>query len=115
LPRSVRSSWIRFEVIRDAPATVVPSGTPLFDTIATVIKEHDPGAIAVPYMIAGYTDGGPLSALGVKHYGFNPVKLPEGLDFGALYHGHDERIPEDGFRWGLSVLADLVERFCVVA
>ncbi len=108
------ANGIRFEVIRDAPATVVPSTTPLFETITNVIKEHDPGAIAVPYMISGYTDGGPLSALGVKHYGFNPVKLPEGLDFGALYHGHDERIPEDGFRWGLSVLADLVERFCVV-
>lgn len=106
---------IHFEVIRDAPATVVPSTTPLFETIAKVVKEHDQGAIAVPYMISGYTDGGPLSALGVKHYGFNPVRLPEGLDFGALYHGHDERIPEEGFRWGLSVLSDMVERFCVVA
>jgi acetylornithine deacetylase/succinyl-diaminopimelate desuccinylase-like protein len=105
---------IRFEVIREAPPNVVPRATPLFDTIAGVVKEHDPGAIAVPYLISGFTDGQPLSALGVKHYGFNPVRLPEGLDFAALYHGHDERIPEDGFRWGLSALADVIERFCVV-
>jgi acetylornithine deacetylase/succinyl-diaminopimelate desuccinylase-like protein len=106
---------LRFEVLQEAPANVVPRETPLFSEIAKVIREHDPGAIAVPYMIPGFTDGQPLSALGVKHYGFNPMKLPEGLDFGALYHGDDERIPEDGFRWGLSVLSDVIERFCVVA
>lgn len=105
---------VRFELIREAPPNVVPRATPLFGLIASVVKEHDAGAIAVPYLISGFTDAQPLSALGVKQYGFNPVRLPESLDFAALYHGHDERIPEDGFRWGLSVLMDLVERFCVV-
>jgi acetylornithine deacetylase/succinyl-diaminopimelate desuccinylase-like protein len=106
---------IRFEVLKEAPPNVVPRATPLFSTIAATVKEHDPGAIAVPYLIPGFTDGQPLSGLGVKHYGFNPVRLPAELDFGALYHGHDERIPEDGFRWGLSVLMDVIEKFCVVA
>jgi acetylornithine deacetylase/succinyl-diaminopimelate desuccinylase-like protein len=104
---------IRFEVLREAPPNVVPRKTPLFELISSVVREHDPGAEAVPYLISGFTDAQPLAALGIKQYGFNPVKLPEGLDFGALYHGHDERIPEDGFRWGVSVLADLLDRFCV--
>ncbi|HZV02609.1 MAG TPA: peptidase dimerization domain-containing protein, partial [Planctomycetota bacterium] len=105
---------LRFEVLREQPPNVVPERTPLFDMIDQVVKEHDPGAAAVPYLISGMTDGQPLSGLAIKHYGFNPVRLPEGLDFAALYHGDDERIPEDGFRWGLSVLSDLVERFCVL-
>jgi acetylornithine deacetylase/succinyl-diaminopimelate desuccinylase-like protein len=106
---------IRFEVIREAPPHVVPSETPLFDLMAKVVPEHDPGASAVPYMISGFTDGGPLATLGIKTYGFTPVRLPESLNFAALFHGNDERIPVDGFRWGVQVLCDVVERFCVVS
>jgi hypothetical protein len=29
-----------------------------------------------------------------------------------MYHGHDERIPVQGFAWGLRVLHDLVADFC---
>src|SRR5262249_23039039 len=87
---------LRFEVIREAPAHVVPHATPLFALLARTIAEHEPGAVAVPYMIPGFTDAQPLSLLGVKTYGFNPVRLPEELPFSRLYHGHDERIPLDG-------------------
>ncbi|MBI3725687.1 M20/M25/M40 family metallo-hydrolase [bacterium] len=104
---------IRIEVLREAPPHVVDSSTPLFDLLARTITEHDPGAVALPYMISGFTDAQPLSALRVKTYGFNPVRLPEGLDFASLYHAHDERIPLDGFRWGVSVLCSAVEAFCV--
>ena len=41
---------------------------------------------------------------------FNPAQV---LGHASLYHGHDERIPLDGFRWGVAVLCSVVERFCV--
>ena len=47
---------IRFELIREAPPNVVPRATPLFETIAATVEEHDPGAAAVPYLISGFTD-----------------------------------------------------------
>jgi hypothetical protein len=28
-----------------------------------------------------------------------------------MYHGHNERIPVDGFKWGLRVLFDVVSSF----
>jgi hypothetical protein len=28
-----------------------------------------------------------------------------------MYHGHNERIPVDGFRWGLRVLFEVVRDF----
>ena len=44
-------------------------------------------------------------------YGFSPVRLGPELDFTSMYHGHDERIPVDGFRWGQRVLYELVREF----
>jgi hypothetical protein len=34
------------------------------------------------------------------------------MSYTRLYHGHDERVPTDGFAWGLRVLFDLVNEFC---
>jgi len=34
------------------------------------------------------------------------------LKFSELFHGIDERIPEDGFHWGLGVLWEVVGSFC---
>ena len=42
-----------------------------------------------------------------------PREDARGLNYTSLYHGHDERIPIDGFAWGLRVLVDLVHEFCV--
>jgi len=45
--------------------------------------------------------------------GFSLVRLPEGFQFIDLMHGHDERMPEEGFFFGLRVLFDLVARLCI--
>ena len=44
-------------------------------------------------------------------YGFYPLRLPEDLDFAALFHGDDERIPVAGFHWGMEVLAGMLRNF----
>jgi acetylornithine deacetylase/succinyl-diaminopimelate desuccinylase-like protein len=33
------------------------------------------------------------------------------MPFGSLYHGNDERIPIDGFLWGLKLYARVVLEF----
>ena len=50
-----------------------------------------------------------LSDLGIIGYGFSPVKLPPDLDFFALFHGVDERIPVDGLRFGVKVLNEFLQ------
>ncbi|MCC6525672.1 MAG: hypothetical protein IT373_23685, partial [Polyangiaceae bacterium] len=50
--------------------------------------------------------------LGAVCYGFSPVRLGPELNFTAMYHGHDERIPVDGYLWGQRVLYELVREFC---
>jgi acetylornithine deacetylase/succinyl-diaminopimelate desuccinylase-like protein len=102
---------VELEVMRQAPPLVTePMRSPLFETISEVIAARDPGAIVVPYLTPGFTDGKCFSRLGTKWVGFTPVQLPRGLRFADLYHGNDERIPVAGLRWGAATLADVVCR-----
>lgn len=103
---------IDLEVVRRLPAVETTADTPLFATLSDAIRRADPEGIPVPFLIPGFTDGFAFSRNGTTYYGFAPVWLPEGLDFASLYHNVDERIPVDGFRWGLKVLDDAVRSFC---
>ena len=79
----------------------------LVEAMVQSLIAEDPDAIAVPYMMSGGTDNKALSELGIVGYGFTPLKLPPGLDFMALFHGVDERVPLDGLKYGVHVM----ERF----
>jgi acetylornithine deacetylase/succinyl-diaminopimelate desuccinylase-like protein len=103
---------LRVRILEEHEGQVFRTDTPLYDAIARIIEKHHPGAVAVPFMIPGFTDSHAYARLGATCYGFSPVKMPKGLNYTSLYHGHDERIPVDGFAWGLRVLIDLVSDFC---
>ena len=60
----------------------------------------------------GLTDAKSWSRLGTKCYGFVPLRLDAGVRFSDLFHGDDERVPLDGFRWGVKVLYEAVRDFC---
>ena len=49
-----------------------------------------------------------LAKLGITGYGFAPLKLPAHLDFPAMFHGVDERVPLDALVFGRRVLGDLL-------
>jgi acetylornithine deacetylase/succinyl-diaminopimelate desuccinylase-like protein len=103
-------------VMPSHPPTVSPAGTELFGILAAVVAEHHPGAVAVPSVIPGFTDAKFWSRLGTACYGFAPVRLEPGDgDFGAMFHGDDERVPVAGLQAGLRMLADAVARCCLPA
>jgi acetylornithine deacetylase/succinyl-diaminopimelate desuccinylase-like protein len=68
------------------------------------IRQEDPGARTIPYMLSGGTDAKAFSQLGMRCFGFAPLRLPPDLDFAALFHGVDERVPIDGLTFGTRVL-----------
>lgn len=103
---------VKINVFDHHDGTVFDADTPLYDTICDVLAERDPGGTPVPYMIPGFTDSFAYARLGATCYGFSPVKLGPELNFTRMYHGHDERIPVDGFKWGLRTLWDVVHGFC---
>jgi acetylornithine deacetylase/succinyl-diaminopimelate desuccinylase-like protein len=77
---------------------------PSIDAMAAALRAEDPAARAIPYTLSGGTDAKAFSTLGIRCYGFAPLRLPPTLDFGALFHGVDERVPLDGLQFGVRVL-----------
>ncbi|MBB5157603.1 M20/M25/M40 family metallo-hydrolase [Saccharopolyspora phatthalungensis] len=76
----------------------------IVDAMSAALLAEDPGAKALPYMMSGGTDAKSFSRLGMNCYGFAPLKLPADLDFSALFHGVDERVPVDSLKFGTRVL-----------
>ena len=76
----------------------------LVEAMNRSILEFDPEGIPVPYLMSGGTDNKALSELGIIGYGFSPLMLPPELDFMALFHGVDERVPIEGLKFGVNVL-----------
>ncbi|CAB4939877.1 MAG: M20/M25/M40 family metallo-hydrolase [Actinobacteria bacterium] len=76
----------------------------LVDAMCAALRAEDPGAIPVPYMLTGGTDAKAFSRLGIQCFGFSPLLLPANLDFSALFHGIDERVPIDALEFGVRVL-----------
>ena len=68
------------------------------------LQAEEPGAKAVPYCLSGGTDAKSFSRLGMRCFGFAPLRLPADLDFTGMFHGIDERVPVDALRFGVRVL-----------
>ena len=80
----------------------------LVDAMVAALHHEDPEATVLPYMLSGGTDNKSLSRLGITGYGFAPLRLPASLDFSAMFHGVDERVPVDALRFGTRVLDRLL-------
>src|SRR5581483_8508722 len=109
--RSIVGPEPKFELIKTAPPAETSPDTDLFRLIKRKVETADPGAIAIPWMTPGATDNKFYARLGANCYGFSPVRLKPHMPFGSLFHGNDERMPIDGFFWGLKVYAEVVLEF----
>ncbi|MDT0437515.1 MULTISPECIES: M20/M25/M40 family metallo-hydrolase [Streptomyces] len=76
----------------------------LVDAMQSALLAEDPAAKAIPYMLSGGTDAKSFDDLGIRGFGFAPLKLPPELDFAGMFHGVDERVPVDGLKFGVRVL-----------
>jgi acetylornithine deacetylase/succinyl-diaminopimelate desuccinylase-like protein len=76
----------------------------LVEAMGAAIKAEDPGARIVPYMLSGGTDNKAFSRLGIRGFGFSPLRLRPDLDFAGMFHGVDERVPVEALEFGTRVL-----------
>ena len=81
--------------------------SPVVDAITQSLLAEDPDALVAPYLMSGGTDAKHWKKLGIRSFGFAPLRLPADLDFTALFHGVDERVPVDALEFGSRV----VDRF----
>jgi acetylornithine deacetylase/succinyl-diaminopimelate desuccinylase-like protein len=75
----------------------------LVDAMTVSLHAEDPEAVVAPYLMSGGTDAKGWDRLGITCYGFAPLRLPDDLDFTALFHGIDERVPVDALEFGARV------------
>ncbi|MEP7053842.1 MAG: M20/M25/M40 family metallo-hydrolase [Actinomycetota bacterium] len=76
----------------------------LVDAMVGALKAEDPGARPVPYTLSGGTDAKSFAPLGIRCFGFSPLRLPPDLDFAGMFHGVDERVPVEALEFGVRVL-----------
>ncbi|WP_117215294.1 M20/M25/M40 family metallo-hydrolase [Allorhizocola rhizosphaerae] len=95
---------MQLETVHRQPALETTFDGAIVDAMAAALRAEDPGAHAVPYMLSGGTDAKQFHRLGIRCFGFSPLKLPADLNFSALFHGIDERVPLDALQFGVRVL-----------
>lgn len=88
---------------REIPLSAPVTG-PAFAVLREALLHFDPGAHVLPYCMSGGTDAKQFSRLGITGYGYMPLRLPEGFDYQAMFHGVDERVPAEALHFGTRVL-----------
>jgi acetylornithine deacetylase/succinyl-diaminopimelate desuccinylase-like protein len=101
---------VELELVRHDPGPPAPDLT-LFDMLAAVLRELDPGSIPVPFMQPGVTDARFFAPLGIQTYGFVPLRLPADFDFLQLIHAADERVPVPALEFGAEAIFRALQRF----
>jgi acetylornithine deacetylase/succinyl-diaminopimelate desuccinylase-like protein len=99
---------IELEVLHHDIGLEFPFEGALVERMTAALQRHDPGAPVLPYLMSGGTDNKALAELGIRGYGFAPLRLDAGLDFPAMFHGVDERVPLAALEFGRAVLADFL-------
>jgi acetylornithine deacetylase/succinyl-diaminopimelate desuccinylase-like protein len=80
-----------------------PLEGPLWDAVASFVSVEEPGAVAAPVCVAGFTDSHWMrDAFGTVAYGFFPARMDPAVS-ARLIHSANERVPvadlELGVRW----------------
>jgi acetylornithine deacetylase/succinyl-diaminopimelate desuccinylase-like protein len=76
----------------------------LVAAMGQALAAEDPEGRMVPYCLSGGTDAKSFSRLGIRCFGFTPLRLPAELNFGGMFHGVDERVPVSALQFGVRVL-----------
>ncbi|WAB83464.1 M20/M25/M40 family metallo-hydrolase [Microcella daejeonensis] len=109
--RAMLPDDVEIEVVVRDVGLENPFEGPLVEAMVATLQRHDPEAQVLPYLLSGGTDNKALSELGITGYGFAPLKLTPDLDFPAMFHGVDERVPLSALEFGHAALTDLLRRY----
>jgi acetylornithine deacetylase/succinyl-diaminopimelate desuccinylase-like protein len=102
---------VSYDTLVCQPSVETEFSGALVEAMQTCLVAEDPGARAVPYLMFGGTDAKAWDRLGIRCFGFAPLRLPPELDFVGMFHGVDERVPTDALEFG----ARVVDRFLQIA
>jgi acetylornithine deacetylase/succinyl-diaminopimelate desuccinylase-like protein len=101
---------VRYEILTYNPSVETQFSGALVEAMQVCLQAEDEGARAVPYLFSGGTDGKAWQSVGIRCFGFAPLRLPPDLDFMGMFHGVDERVPTDSLEFGARVLDRFLDR-----
>jgi acetylornithine deacetylase/succinyl-diaminopimelate desuccinylase-like protein len=101
---------VSYELLVHDRALSTPFDGPLVDAMVASLLAEDPEGTVLPFLMSGGTDAKAWSRVGIRCFGFSPLRLPSDLDFTALFHGVDERVPLDALEFSARVFDDFLDR-----
>jgi len=90
---------------RAVPAIEAPVDAPLVGVLQDAVTAEDPDGIVVPYLLPASTDNKHLAELGIRGYGFVPLRVPADFDVFGQFHAADEGVPVGALHFGTRVTA----------
>jgi acetylornithine deacetylase/succinyl-diaminopimelate desuccinylase-like protein len=108
--RELLPEQVTYELLHHDDALETTFDGRLVDAMRSSLLEEDPDAAVLPYLMSGGTDAKAWHRLGVRCFGFTPLRLPPDLDFTGLFHGIDERVPTDALEFSARVFDRFLDR-----
>jgi acetylornithine deacetylase/succinyl-diaminopimelate desuccinylase-like protein len=103
---------VEVERLFSKPASVSPTGTPLWDVLGQVVGAHYPGARLLPRMIVGFTDAPYFRQRGAVAYGFGLFSRALTAEaMAGRFHGNDERIDVESLALTTRAWLEVSEQF----
>jgi acetylornithine deacetylase/succinyl-diaminopimelate desuccinylase-like protein len=108
--RDLLPANVSYELVVHDKALETPFEGRIVDAMRESILAEDSAASVLPYLMSGGTDAKAWDRLGIRCFGFAPLRLPADLDFTGLFHGVDERVPVDALEFSARVLDRFLDR-----
>ena len=88
-------------------------GGPLWDADTSFVEAEEPGAVAAPICVAGFTDSHWMrEAFGTVAYGFFPARDMDSETAARLIHSANERVPVTDLELGVRFLRHAAQTVC---
>ncbi|MEU3624593.1 hypothetical protein BS329_36190 [Amycolatopsis coloradensis] len=101
----LEGSMVRPELIAE------PEFGGFYDTMAEILTKADAGATPLPMVSPASTDARLFAQLGIRCYGWLPLRLPAGVDYRGMLHTANERVPVEALEFGTTCLRDLLRSY----
>ena len=106
------SEEVEVDKLFSKPASVSPTGTPLWNVLGRVVDAHYPGARLLPRLIVGFTDAPYFRERGAVAYGFGLFSRALTAEaMAGRFHGNDERVDVASLALTTQAWLDTCEQF----
>lgn len=82
-----------------------------YRTLAEILRKADPDGVPLPMISPASTDARLFAQLGIRCYGWLPMRVPAGSGYRRMLHMADERIPVSSLTFGTDCLTDLLRSY----